>query len=597
MSDAKSILVESMQGVPKGHNGLLDPLLLPEGYAARLHNVVVRNGFAESRPRLVGVESPAQGRFQGAFAYVLEDATRWVLVVSGQVWVYNFSTNGWLKVAEFPTTDFDQAYFCQAGRYCIVQNGISDPVENWPIIIHGELLVDNIETEYIYNNAVVKVKDFSYTAPSGLVNDYDAIRVPIGKAMAFGQGRLFVAVDRYYDNGLSSGRPPGWRSDNGLRNILASNLENGDEPAAMLVFRQSDVLSGGGAFTLPAESGYITSMTFFRNAATGTGLGELLVMCRRGSAAFAVSVARDQWFTNGFGQQLFQTSGSASPWSMTAVNSDLVYYGDGGLRTIKYTASGETASGGLATVPVSPEVSNYTDATLGYEAYVTAALADNYLFFTAGGVRLADGSTAFSDVLPWDLSMFQASGEAPSRVFAGAWRGQLVHAVLRVSPLTAGAFYRDSATGALKLGVYVDSPDASQTSVVRTRAYAFKAAIMAKRVKFVDLMFDRVRTDLSVKVRWRSDFAGGWHASDTRHFQSTGNNTTGLIRIPCEADNLHPGQLIEFAVEWTGHARLKLCLFHAAVLSTFDGDDDSACAPVDLDDPVGEPGTAAAPEE
>jgi len=343
---------EAFQTVQGGVNDLLDPLLLKAGTAARLLNVEVRNGLAESRPALFGETMPAQGRFQGAFSYELEGNLRWVVVVSGHVWTYSFATNTWLDLAAFPTVDFDQAYFCQAGKFCIVQNGIYDPVENWPIILHGDEVVDNLETEFIYRNHIVKVKDFNWD----MVDEGDNLvepapepspsvfRVPIGKSMAFGQGRLFVAVERYWDNGLSSGLEPGWRSDEGLRFVLASDDWRWDDPARMLVFTQNDLLAGGGALSMPAENGFITSLAFFRNAATGTGLGELLVICRRGVMAFAVSVDRaTAWGTQGFGQVLFQTSGSRSPWAITAVNSDLVYRGDGGLRTLKYSASNETA--------------------------------------------------------------------------------------------------------------------------------------------------------------------------------------------------------------------------------------------------------------
>ena len=594
MPDA-NLKTEVFQAVTKGHNGLLDPMLLPEGQASRLHNVVVRNGLAESRPALRGTALPENGRFQGAFSYELEGNLRWVVVVSGKILTYSFATHAWKTVAAFPTTDFAQAYFCQVGKHCVVQNGVYDPVENWPVILHGDDVVDNLETEYIFENVLVKVKDFEFTGPSGLARDSDAIRVPIGKAMAFGQGRLFVAVERYYDNGLSSGRAPGWRVGEGLRHIVAGDDERGDEPARMFVFRQNDVLSGGGAISLPAENGFISSMAFFRNAATGTGLGELMVLCRRGAAAFAVSADRTtQWFSNGFGQQLFQSSGSASPWALIPVNSDLAYYGDGGLRTIKYTASSETSTGGLATIPLGPEVSNYAAGTLdSHEPFVTMAAADNYVFFTAGGTVLADGSVAFRDLLPWDLANFQVTGEQPSRVFAGAWRGPLFHAVLKASRTEAGAVFRDSAGGPLKFGIFGGAPDPAMVSVVRPKAYVFGGVRTAKRLKHADLVMDRVQTDLAVRVRWRVDGGAGWRTSDVRRFSSSGSNSTGLFRVPVESDNDGTGYVFEFAVEWTGHARLRTCALNAAVAAEFEGGEEAMCGTAAL----AAAGVDAGPEE
>ena len=604
MSDARTAY-EQIQTVHMGVNDLLDPMLLKEGYAARLLNVEVRNGLAESRPALFGETMPAQGRFQGAFSYELEGNLRWVVVVSGHVWTYSFATNAWLDVAAFPTVDFDQAYFCQAGKFCIVQNGVYDPVENWPIILHGDLLVDNLETTLIYRNHVVKVKDFNWDmidgndaivvpAPPGNPSVY---RVPIGKSMAFGQGRLFVAVERYWDNGLASGLDPGWRSGEGLRFILASDDWRWDDPARMLAFTQNDLLTGGGALSLPAESGFVTSLAFFRNAATGTGLGELIAICRRGVSAFAVSVARESWGTEGFGQVLFQTSGSNSPWALSAVNADLVYRGHDGLRTIKYSASGETSSGGMAVVPLSPEVSTLVGRTdAGHEPFVTLAAADNYVLFTSNGIRLGTGDVAFFDVLPWDLATFQASGEQSSRTFAGAWRGPLFHSVLKVSDRQAGAIFRRADNAPLQYGIFSDiARDATQVSAVRTQAFAFKAARNLKRFKYADLIFDRVSTALEVKVRWRVD-GGGWYESDVRRFSSTYPKATGIFRVPALSDNDGTGYVFEFAVVWTGHARLKLAAFAAAVLDEFNGGDERMCATVDLD---AEParGVAWSPEE
>ena len=617
MADART-QAEAFQTVQGGVNDLLDPLLLKAGTAARLLNVEVRNGLAESRPALFGETMPAQGRFQGAFSYELEGNLRWVVVVSGHVWTYSFATNTWLDLAAFPTVDFDQAYFCQAGKFCIVQNGIYDPVENWPIILHGDEVVDNLETEFIYRNHVIPLRSFSWDAidkddnlvtidedgnllPGAPAVNPAIYRVPIGKSMAFGQGRLFVAVERYWDNGLATGLDPGWRSDRGLINVVASDEFGVDEPDRMLVFTGNDLLTGGGAFNPPVESGFITSLVFFRNATTGTGLGELLVVCRRGVSAFAVSLPRggpnNQWGLPGFGQVLFQTSGSRSPWAITAVNSDLVYRGDGGLRTLKYSASNETASGGMAVVPASPEITTLVERTsYGHEPFVTLAHADNYVLFTSDGIQLGTGDVAFLDVLPWDLANFQASGEQSSRVFAGAWRGPLFHAVLKVSNRQAGAIFRVADNAPLQYGIFSGiARDATQVSAVRTPTYVFGAPRNIKRFKYADLIFDRVSTDLEVKVRWRVD-GSGWFESDSRRFKSTQFHTTGLFRVPAEADNDGTGYMMDFAVVWTGHARLKLATFWASVTDVFKGGEEALCETIDLDRQTVR-GVAWSPEE
>lgn len=566
MPDAR----ESLQALMRGQNGLLDPMVVNPQFASRLYNVTVRDGLAQTRPGTNGTELPVQGKFQGAFEYRLESKNYWVVVVSGQVWMLNTGTSAWTHISTFPTTDFDRAYFVQADRYGIVQNGIYDPVENWPIIFHDTTLVDNLATQYFNaDDTLVAVSD--YTGSGGP----ETIRVPIGKSMAYGHGRLFVSVERYYDDGASGG-VVGWKENLGHRFWVAGNIIEIGNIQSVLVFSDQYLLNYGNAFGLPTEMGFITSMAFLRNDDTGTGLGALIIFCRRGAAAFAVNVSRERggWLSAGFGQVLFTSSGTNSPWGVTPVNSDLVYYGDDGLRTLKYSASSEAGSNGLATVPLSPEIYNFTRLTDrdAHAPWVSLSHVDNYVYLTAGGLQLADGSIAFRGALPWDLASFQVSGETSGRVFAGAWCGKLFHAVLgfRNSGETLGAIFRDSELGNLKYGAFRFGTTDGGISSVQTSAYVFDAPLNLKKVKFIDAMFDRVTGPLEVWFKWRFEGMTDWNTSLIRRFNGT-NSTTGMFRVPVdEIDDA--GFTVQFAVEWRGVARLKLVIFTAAVIDRYTGE-------------------------
>lgn len=573
MAEAK----ESIQVFTQGQHGMLDPTVVNTKYASRLYNVTVRDGLAASAPGLVGADCPVQGRFQGAFEYRLESADYWVVVVSGQVWLHNPEAATWQLMATFPTIDFDQAYFTQADKYAVVQNGIYDPVENWPIILHGNTVVDNLATQYMSGNALVPVS--AHAMP-------ETIRVPIGKSMAFGHGRLYVAVDRFYNDGASGDPVVGWKVNQGLRFWMAGDILQVGNPQSILVFTDSYVLARGLAFSLPAEMGFITSMALLRNAESGTGLGALVVFARRGAVAYAVNTTRTNWLSAGFGQVLFTSSGTRSSWALAQVNSDLVYYGDHGLRTLKYSASMESGTGGLASVAISPEVYNFTrlNDSLLHDPFISVAHVDNYFFFTSAGQVLADGSVAFKGILPWDLASFQVSGQPPQQVFAGAWCGRLVHAVIahRGSTDTLAAIYRDSASGTLKYGTFSPEANSGLVSSVQTAAFVFKSPLQLKRVKNVDAMFDRITGDVAVWVRWRFDGSGAWNLSNIRRFSGS-NSSTSLFRIPIEVED-SAGFSIQFAVEWTGIARLKLAIFNATVLDSFYGDSEDMCDTTALDE-------------
>lgn len=556
--------VEALAALTRGQNGRMDPTMLSPEFASRLYNVKIRDGLARTRPSFDGEELPTQGRFQGAFEYRLEGKDYWVVVVSGQVWLYNTGTATWTYVDTFPTTDFDQAYFVQADQYGIVQNGIYDPVENWPIIFHDTVLVDNLETQYLSGASLVAVKDFT-----GNAGGPSAIRVPIGTAMAFGHGRLYVAVDRYYDDGAASGLPPEWKENLGLRFWVAGDILQLGNVQSILVFTEGYDLNKGLAFSLPAEMGFITSMAFLRNAETGTGLGALVIFARRGASAFAVNTSRNtSWYSEGFGQVLFTTNGSRSPWAVTQVNSDLVYYGDGGLRSLSY--SYKQSKSGLASTPLSPEVYNFTRFTneISHAPFVTCVNVNNYILFTAGGVELDDGSVGFNGVLPWDLANFQVSGESVPPVYVGAWCGKVYHAVVADRTNNAAAvIYRDSVSGNLKYGTFLGSGDEDFVCSVRTAAYVFNAPLNRKKVSHADALFDRVNGTLQIWFKWRYNGDGPWYTSEIRSFSGSGGSTS-YFRIPAgEAEDA--GFIVQFALEWKGDARLKTALFTAAVTDRF----------------------------
>ena len=571
MADAQEVI----ESVSRGQHGMLDPALLPAGYASRFVNVTVRDGLPRSRPGIVGSTFPYSGRFQGAFEYRLNSGSIYVFVVTGKVYTYVPTTGEWKHIDTFPTTDFQRAWFVQADKFCIIQNGIYEP-ENWPIILDGTDLVNNLEISYKVGTATVKVKDADYPA---------ATRVPIGQAMAFGHGRLFVAVDRFWDNGVVSGESPSWKSGQGTRFILAGDIMRVDSVDRLLVFTETEYLNEGQAMGLPAEFGFITAMTMFRNAATGSGLGQLIVAAQRGFSAFAINIPRRQWKSQDIAQALFSSSGSRSPWSFTQINSDILYVGeDGAPRTVKYTASTETASGGLASVPVLPEAYNaYRHTKEDHLGWVSMAHADNYVLTTAGSVETSNGDVAFRGLAVWDVAQFQVSGETPARVCSGVWGGSEAPFIYAVLPargtegLPKGFYivYRATETGELRLGKITDGQTSQAVSSVRARTYLFKDPRSNKRMKYVDLMFDEVMTDLYVWFRWRVEGQGEWSTSSVRKFTVPAGSVgcTRLFRVPVANPNhTAVGTAVQVAIEWKGTARFRYAFLSAGVLDAFSGD-------------------------
>ena len=585
---------EAIQSVLRGQHGGLAPEFLRDDQAHRLINVDVRGGKATSRPALVAKDFPIDGRFQGAFTYRLQGTDRVVAVVSGNVLIYNVAEDAWSNVATFPTTDFEQAFFCQADKYLIIQNGIYSPVENWPIIIHEDAVIDNLDAKANTDEGFVPISER---------DNPDIDRIPIGKPMTFVHGRLFVGVERYWEDGSASGEDPHWHEDGVLLNWVAGDVKIPYQSDTLLAFVEKTYWNNLPVAGVPAELGPITSLIHFRNAATGSGAGELVIISREGATAFSVGISREQWSNTNFAQVLFSTGGSVAPWSALQVNSDLVYYGSDGFRSIRYTASTEAGSGSLSTTPISTEVKEFTDLTSGEHArFVSMANADNYVAATAVGVPLADGSVAFRAVLPWDVAVVTGSGAQPERAFSGAWTGELYHSVLSFRDTTNtnvfATVYRDHAEAPLKLGTFTrDMYNEDQVSRVYSKKFMFDSLVEVKQFKFAECAFSDIRTPLAVRIGWRVDNDNAWHWLDGVEFQADSYPAaSGPVRLAvprrdvlaCFNERLvDSGYSFQFVIEWTGHGVLDYSIFN----TTSDGASssrDQVCGVKQLTPSVGE---------
>jgi hypothetical protein len=587
MADIKP---EVFQSAMRGQHEGRDPEFLDPGQAWRLVNVSVRGGRAASRPAFSVSDMPADGVFQGCAVYRLSSGDRLVAVVSGAVWVRRMSDGAWTLAHTFPTTDFQQAYFCQVDQYFVVQNGVHDPVENWPLILDGDVALDNLDAWFLWAGAPDddpeggwrQIRDFAAQTPTSPYRD--ALRIPIGRAMAYVHGRLFVAVDRYWEDGAVAGEEPGWRSGRGLRFWLAGNVFQPSNATEVLCFSETIYL-GGKAGGLPAELGTITALAPFRNAASGSGIGALVFLSREGANGFAADTPRESWGRNDNSRVLFNSGGSDSPWSMVQVNADLVYYGRDGLRSIRYTASTESGSGSLSTTPLSPEIRPAVDLTdrLGHAPFVTLAHWDNYVFST-----LVGAASGFRAIAPWDVAVLEASGASPNRAFAGYWAGQIYHGLFSVFDGlrdTLGCVMRRTADGPLVLGLLDESArDPAQVSRVYTPRYAFGTVAEIKRLHYAELSLCEVLTSaLSVRVGWRVDGDTRWHWTSPVAFSASSlPAATGPFRLPFPSEldcvsgsfngrQANAGTMFQFVIEWTGGAALEYALFHAKTVGSGTG--------------------------
>lgn len=570
-----------MRSTVAGMAGNVAPDLLKEAQVARMLNCTSRGGHAATRPRLVThpVSIP-RGLFQGAAVYRRQGVDRIVYCVNGEVRCINLETGAQTHVASFPTREFDLAYFCQVDQYFVVQNGIYSPYENWPIILDGDLLFDNLDATY-YDSGTSSFKRV------GDSPNPELYRIPIGTAMAYGQGRLFTAVERFRTS-LSGGYVTG----NGVRYIIAGDILQPDNVTGVLASEEYVTGTAGNAqvIGLPWEIGFITALGFFRNSFTGTGLGPLVAVCREGSAAFSVDLARTDWIdsdTGSFSKVLFYGSGSDSPSALIPVNDDLVYRGRDGLRTIKYTQAAEaSSSGSLSNVPYSSEVDEFfLRDTREYSLWASMAYVDNRVLTTAGGATILDSiGTGFDTLISLDTSVLNSIySSRPARAYDGIWTGPLFLSVLSARYADKDrafvfCYRRDTQKFSLAYFDTVVADDFSEfapVSRVYTADYEFGDFVRAKEFVWADLWFTEMAGDVDVTLYWRPDGVSVWHPCRSRSFSFCSGSLDGTavqVRLQPHETNgigcdqatkvgIRLGTTFQFCVEWTGKAKLVRGIF------------------------------------
>jgi hypothetical protein len=326
--------------------------------------------------------------FQGSAVYNdprQGNPTQIILVIDGWVMSLNFAENSCFRLNESQRLAPNlKCYFCQAERFLIIQDGVSHPL--------------------VFDGYSIRRAD-SFGLPC----------IPTGKQMAYGHGRLFVAVndsteivagDIIYggstdsleiaessvdfpttittltDHGFQSNdlvtisghssvpkidgtyyisavpapnklTIPAAVASTGIGGFVYRF--NGGSDEDLLLANETTYLAEGGTFSLPGEMGRVKTLQFVPVQDDTTGQGDLIAFCERGAASYQVSLNRLEWkITRGFQRVMFLGVGSAAE-AAVAVNGDIFFRSleGNGIRTYR-SARAEFDSYGQT--PLSAEV-------------------------------------------------------------------------------------------------------------------------------------------------------------------------------------------------------------------------------------------------
>jgi hypothetical protein len=367
-------MVDGFTSLERGMDSGRAPSLLPRNQAAYMENLTVRGGFPMPRPgfRKMALEGDyleaTARKFQGAIFY---DRGSGQLVVQAGGYHYRIGLTGNIATITDITNDpnpsvLEKAFMVQAEQYVIIQDGQSLPV--------------------IYDGA---------TCRRALGDE-----VPIGSGpMAYGMGRLWVADGSEY---------------------LAGDIVGG--ATGVLKFTENTYLSEGGRFSIPLQSGQITSMQFTAAPNTALGQGELLVATPDSVFSCQVPTDRTIWKDLTYPTQtiLLITNGSQSQESMTVVNSDVFVRSKDGIRSIIQAVRNFRE---LGNVPVSREMERILPFDSDrLQKYTSAIVFDNRFLMTAAPRPLTNGCY-FENIVALDFDLISSMGERSPAAYDGVWSG------------------------------------------------------------------------------------------------------------------------------------------------------------------------------
>jgi len=554
MSEQAEAFVSLIGGM---NAGLDSSLLQPTQYAFGI-NVSSRGGLIHSRPafveRPIGLGSFTTGLFQGSMSYPLNSADRVVCVISGRVLgiqVNNLEITDYsAQVAAGPDTglmdaEVERCYFCKADKFMIVQDGI-----NPAIIIDG-----------------ATARRAVHSTPPQATDE-----IPLGTIMAYGHGRLFVV-------------PVAVEDQDGRRFFHAGNILLPTDPTSIFKFTEADTITGGGAFSLPNEMGFITGMAFMQNASSGSGVGALVVFAQRGASAFAVNASRSTWPDIDISQVLFQTIGTYSPRSMVPVNNDLYFRASDGIRSLHYAISEiSQGSNGIRNSAISREVQTILnrDSRASW-AFVDMAYVDNRLFCMSVPID-DDKEMRFKALIVLDADTASSMATPSAPIYDGTWIGEefMALAVARHSTRERNTLYAftkkddENHFMMLELDGYQDESE-DLACRVYTKAYAFKDIVNMKVLQYAQVDLSQLKGDVIMRAFYRPHGYPYWGRLGSPHKMIA--NSAGQyqrrqsIRFtpPDDAGDtinqirLSQAHSFEFCFQWKGYAQIDAAIFEAAI--------------------------------
>lgn len=398
------VIYDGFSVITRGINSGLAPVSLGRDQLSFAVNTTFRNGYATHRPgwlqRVLVFDDDNDEDlqthfedeiFQGASAF--ERRNQLVTMIGGRLFRINIDTWNVLEVSDDsdlnPSNRY-RAWFTEAEDFLTCQDGQSAP--------------------WLYDGASAIRSDS--TGQNG------PLQVPAGRAMVYSGGRLittltdprsFVVGDIV---GGSSGTP-------------SYNYRD-----AVLYFTENTIVSGGGSFSTPINSGPINALRPVAQVDTSTGQGPTQIFTTGGVFSLNAPTDRTLWSEVNFpiGTVSMIQAGSLSDRATVNVNGDIWFRSLDGIRSF-VVARRDFDS--WVNAPMSREMARIIDRDdRNLLGYASGALFDNRLLMTVQPYRNWDHGIVHRGLAVIDFGPLAFLGTRVNPVWEGAWCGLQILQIL-----------------------------------------------------------------------------------------------------------------------------------------------------------------------
>jgi hypothetical protein len=342
---------------------------------------------------------------------------------------------------------------------------------------------------------------FIWDGSTGARANSSKLQVPVGTIMAYGRGRLWVAVggNRFVGSDIVYG---------------PSGTEAYDKRDAILWFQENSFLQGGGSFTAPGE---ISAMQFISSLDASSGQGPLMIFTETAICSVSAPSSREAWalVTDPIQTISLLANGATSFYAtVPTTNGDIFYRSLDGLRSF-FVARREFGTWG--NTPISSEIENlFAGDDPEALRYTSAIVFDNRLLFT-GSSRPDTYGPYWKGIGALDFDGLTSIFSKSPPVYDGIWTG--------VDPLwlykskygrTERAFMAVRNDDGLNELWEISKADKFDNTTGRikwrwySRAFTFRSPLEMVRLENCELFPREVVGDVDLTLRYRPDDYPCW---------------------------------------------------------------------------------------